>query len=126
MKIYYLRKWWLYLAIAYVIWLLLILCVICNDRYQKYVLKIILKRQITLMLVLELKRKLNLIYIINHQKTLTYLPYNSCHWASGLRCYNQNRKVPSSNHTRHSGRLRDPRSLQGSRYLWVEYVKHSD
>ena len=35
-------------------------------------------------------------------------------WPSGLRHCNKNRKVSSSNPTRHSVRLRDPTSLRGS------------
>ena len=35
-------------------------------------------------------------------------------WASGLRHCNQNQKVPGSNPTRRSVRLRDPTSLRGS------------
>ena len=35
-------------------------------------------------------------------------------WPSGLRCYNQNQNVPSSNPTSHAARLRNPTLLQDS------------
>ena len=44
-------------------------------------------------------------------------------WPRGLWQCNENQKVPGSNPTRHSAKLRDPTLLWGSRWLWVKIVE---
>ena len=53
------------------------------------------------------------IFTINNMEKWAYLWEE---WPSGLRCCDWNRKVPSSNPTRHLARLRDLTSLQGSQW----------
>ena len=54
-------------------------------------------------------------YVIDYENFQIYTGLRWGEWPSGLRSWDQNRKVPGSNPTRRSTGLRDPTSLRGSR-----------